>query len=1289
MGQVLSASYILDSTGVKKGVAEADASLAGLGGSVDNLSGDLDDKTSKMGKSFESLGNSLGNFGIPFSQSLVGMGEKLDKAKVTGTGYLGVLNDIGTVAGGIVVAGLVAASVEALHLGVNFQKSETQLAAAADISVNKANAIGAALLNTGGSTIYTGQQMITALAPVTAQLATISGHALTTSQSVKFMAASSDLAEASNTSLSSSTKDLAGVMQAFQVPVGGAVKVSNELYTTSKLTGNGIDTLSSTMDRLKSRLGVTTPTVGDLDTLLVDLGEHGVSGSKGLLVVNTAMTTLLGSTQKVDTATAKAANTFSTKMASAQDAVAKAEQRLATAQAAAGDSSSRQSLTSASAATASSQQQVAALQAVQSAQQALSAKQTEIAASGKNTVTDQMDLQKLQMSLTDAQAKQASLASSTAARGALATATAQDTQGKSTASLAAAQQALVTAQAKVATVQATGGASTNATIASLQQLGLNVYNAKGNFVGMGNIIDQLQPKLKGLTQQQQLAALSAAFGTSASKALLSTVLAGPAAYEKAQKAVEQSNAAHAAAEKQNQSLAKQMDLVKVSLIDLATKWGTMLIPVVTSAGHALADVVGFFDHNRVAAIALAGVIGGVLATAVGVFAVNMGVKVVKSVDNAISSLGKLANLFKGGGGTQEAATGSRNLAAAQDAVVQAQEAVTASTQEVNASQGRLADAMLTRSHAQDAYTAAIRESRAALGELQAAQDELASSSSPGDTAKAEQRLAAAQDQVTTATDKEKSASQGAVKAKQEYADATTSMSSSLKGQKTAGTQLAEANDVLSESQAGLARANGETTSSYESLASVERAQLETNATIASSNDAMAASSVTMAEAQQSLPEAFAATGEAEEEFATTSEEAGEASASAFGPVGLIIMGLVTVGTLVVSHWKEISKDLSKAWNDVFGFAKKIFGDVESFFKKWGEDILLALVPAIGIPVFLATHWHQVETDAKRIWGDIVSFFTKIPGELLGALGSLGSGLADLATKAWQGFLAGVQAAEGALKTEFVTIPTKILGWLGDAGSWLLNVGKDAITGLWNGFVGMESWIGTQELHIVDWVVGALKDAGSWLLNVGKDAIVGLWNGFVGLNSWLGSQLKSVGSWVWGAMKDAGTWLVQTGKNVLIGFWNGLVGDWDWLVNKVEGLFKNSFVGKIASWLGISSPSTVFAEMGMNTMLGLAQGITGASQLPVSALQKVATSLSTSVPITASSAGALGAAVTGGATAAPATAVSTQAGPITLQITVQGSVLTNQELTNAVWQGLIQKGLVNGTGGQLPMPSSAL
>lgn len=66
-------------------------------------------------------------------------------------------------------------------------------------------------------------------------------------------------------------------------------------------------------------------------------------------------------------------------------------------------------------------------------------------------------------------------------------------------------------------------------------------------------------------------------------------------------------------------------------------------------------------------------------------------------------------------------------------------------------------------------------------------------------------------------------------------------------------------------------------------------------------------------------------------------------------------------------------------------------------------------------------------------------------------------------------------------------------------------------------------------------------------------------------------------------------MFNIGKNILEGLWKGIKSAADWVTKKVKGVV-DGIVGGVKGFLGIHSPSTVFAGIGENTMLGLAKGV---------------------------------------------------------------------------------------------------
>lgn len=518
--------FVSDGSKVKGAGKEIEDGLDGIGKKSEETGSIFDRISSSIGSGFQRAANTMQLAGIPLSGELNEIGAKFKDAETAGTGFTTTLSAVG----GLTVASAAVAGVAFLDMGSKFQTATAQMSASGNIPIQLADQIGQAFLHSGSDVVYSAKEQEEAFGAVAGQMAAVQGHTLTVAQTVTFMSHAMDLAEESGDSLKSATADLSGEMQAFQIPLSGVADASVDLFNASRITGVGIDSLSSTLDRMKSRLGVAAPSLTDLSTMLVDLAEHGVTGSRGLMVVNTAMTTLLKSTQTLQAAQEKANATFGTKEASDRLAVANAQSTLSIAEGVGH-------------------------------------------ASASTLAADSLKLSEAQQALN-------------------------------------------------AYVKAGAPALTGTSLA-IQQLGLQVYNAQGQFVGMSAVIAQLQPKLERMTEQQQLAALGAVFGSSANKALLDTVLAGPAAYDRANKAVTDAAAAHRALVVQQQTLGHEFESIKVIVEDFGTVIGLRLLPFLHDALQGFADFVGFIVDHKYILEGIGALIGVVLVGALASFAVSM------------------------------------------------------------------------------------------------------------------------------------------------------------------------------------------------------------------------------------------------------------------------------------------------------------------------------------------------------------------------------------------------------------------------------------------------------------------------------------------------------------------------------------------------------------------------------------------------------------------------------------------------------------------------------------------
>ena len=139
------------------------------------------------------------------------------------------------------------------------------------------------------------------------------------------------------------------------------------------------------------------------------------------------------------------------------------------------------------------------------------------------------------------------------------------------------------------------------------------------------------------------------------------------------------------------------------------------------------------------------------------------------------------------------------------------------------------------------------------------------------------------------------------------------------------------------------------------------------------------------------------------------------------------------------------------------------------------------------------------------------------------------------------------------------------------------------------------------------------------------------------------QLQAIVDWfaslpgrIQEAVGDLGSTLWQAGYDLVMGFWRGILSLKDWLADQIANFFGSLIPGWAKKFLGIKSPSSVFAVIGRQSaegyIAGFATGISG-FKLALPSLQSPA--------------------YVGGSVAGAATPIAGGYGPVSVNISVSG------------------------------------
>jgi TP901 family phage tail tape measure protein len=258
--------------------------------------------TDKAGGAISKLGQTAGNWGVPFAASLQTVGKHLDDTTSKTQKLHASLSEAGKVtllAGG---AGLAAVAGEAVKLGQAYQTAGASIQGATGQSAKSVGQLKSAFdtLGTGSqAAVGSGMAMEAAYATVAGQLKLTEGHALSAAEATKFATAANNLAESGAANLAEAYSATAKVMQTFHLDASHAAEVTDTLYSTSKAVNVPVEQIAAAMGKLHAGLGAVAPSMRDVSGFMVALGKEGLTGGRGVQVVGSAMQTLLGSSKPV------------------------------------------------------------------------------------------------------------------------------------------------------------------------------------------------------------------------------------------------------------------------------------------------------------------------------------------------------------------------------------------------------------------------------------------------------------------------------------------------------------------------------------------------------------------------------------------------------------------------------------------------------------------------------------------------------------------------------------------------------------------------------------------------------------------------------------------------------------------------------------------------------------------------------------------------------------------------------------------------------------------------------
>lgn len=153
---------------------------------------------------------------------------------------------------------------------------------------------------------------------------------------------------------------------------------------------------------------------------------------------------------------------------------------------------------------------------------------------------------------------------------------------------------------------------------------------------------------------------------------------------------------------------------------------------------------------------------------------------------------------------------------------------------------------------------------------------------------------------------------------------------------------------------------------------------------------------------------------------------------------------------------------------------------------------------------------------------------------------------------------------------------------------IVAAGMDLIIALVSGILDNIDLLIDCVLDMVDVIVDKLIENLPKLIDGGIRLIAALANGLIRAIPDLVSKLPEIISAIVDGFINGIPSILDVGKNIVEGLWNGIKNMGSWIIGKVKGFF-GDIVGGIKDFLGIHSPSKVFAGIGGFMAEGLGDG----------------------------------------------------------------------------------------------------
>ena len=244
-----------------------------------------------------------------------------------------------------------------------------------------------------------------------------------------------------------------------------------------------------------------------------------------------------------------------------------------------------------------------------------------------------------------------------------------------------------------------------------------------------------------------------------------------------------------------------------------------------------------------------------------------------------------------------------------------------------------------------------------------------------------------------------------------------------------------------------------------------------------------------------------------------------------------------------------------------------------------------------LPAFLNMGVQILSSLASGIVQSIPTLVSAVPQiitEIWAALTELLPQVLDMGVQLLDQLTSGIESGLPDMVSRIPQIITEFLDYLTGELPTILEKGVEILNNLVDGIIESIPDMVAALPEIITSFTQFVSDNLPAILDAGIDILLNLVTGIINAIPDLVAALPEIITAIVDGIGDLMESVVEIGVDIVEGIWEGIKSMAEWIGDKVGGFF-GDIVDGVKDFLGIHSPSTVFANMGKNMALGLGEG----------------------------------------------------------------------------------------------------